>query len=533
VALKRLKDFDPNYLDFEGDIIGFKVYAEEERVGSVEDILLNESGHFQYLVVDFGLWIFNKRVIIPVGRSRVDYKAQRVYVLNLNRKQVENLPEYDNCALVDDDHEEQIRGVYRTLATNSAANSEIPEDQSNPVPTTDAVAPASAALGDLNTNHYQREPDLYKLNDRDHSILKQYQDRLLARGNYDNTGGGAAFNQPEVVAPRTTVSDSRGTRSACLIFNPVAGQSDSEEDLATIRRILQPKVNLDIRTTTPNVEADQLAREAVEQGAEIIIAAGGDGTLSAAAGAVVGTGVPFGVISRGTANAFATALGIPLAIEAACETILDGKTRVIDAAYCNGKPMVLLAGIGFEAETVERTDRKAKNRFGMLAYVLAGVQELSDFKSFETRIETEDKVITFDAAAITIANAAPPTSVLAQGPAELVVDDGLLDVTIVAPANSIGAIAAAFNLLQSADSDATINRSDTGYLRARSIKVTTNPPQEVVLDGELIGYTPVEVECIPGGLTILVPTVPENTPTEKLEGLPNLHIELKEPEVES
>jgi len=93
----------------------------------------------------------------------------------------------------------------------------------------------------------------------------------------------------------------------------------------------------------------------------------------------VGTTIPFGVISRGTANAFATALGVPTTIEAACQTILDGKTRVVDAAY-NGKPMVLLAGIGFEAETVERADR-AKNRFGMLAYVLAGIQALRNLPS--------------------------------------------------------------------------------------------------------------------------------------------------------
>lgn len=133
----------------------------------------------------------------------------------------------------------------------------------------------------------------------------------------------------------------------------------------------------------------------------------GDGTLSAAAEAVVGTTIPFGVISRGTANAFATALGIPTTIAAACQTILDGKTRVVDAAYCNGKPMVLLVGIGFEAETVERADRATKNRFGMLAYVLAGIQALRNLPSFEARVETEDKIVTLQASAITIANAAP------------------------------------------------------------------------------------------------------------------------------
>jgi len=558
MSLKKLRDFDPKYLEaFEGnDLIGFNVYIEgtDEKVGSVKDILVDELGHFRYLVVDFGLWIFNKQIMLPVGRSRVNYDAQRVYVLGLDRKQAENLPEYNDSVPVDYDYEEQVRGIYRTPATDSTVPS-VSDDKSNSVPVPNAIlAQASAAPYNRDSYNYQQDSSLYALNDTNHQILKLYQDRLLARRNRVNTGDTGisqhqikitsietsvrteqvVFKQPEAVNLETTVSASRKpTRSACLIFNPVAGQSNSEQDLAIIQRMLQPEFNLDIRITTPEVDADQLAREAVERGVELIIASGGDGTLSAAAAAVVGTGVPVAVISRGTANAFATAMGIPSTIEAACETILDGKTRVVDAAYCNGKPMVLLAGIGFEAETVERADRETKNRLGMLAYVLAGVQQLRNFKSFETRIETEDKIITLNAAAVTIANAAPPTSVLAQGPAELIVDDGLLDVTLVAPTNTIGAIAAAYDLLQSAYSGETTERPDTGFLRARSIKVTTNPPQKVVLDGELIGYTPIEVECVPGGLTIVVPTIPEENLNERLEGLPNLHVELKDPPAEA
>jgi YegS/Rv2252/BmrU family lipid kinase len=317
-------------------------------------------------------------------------------------------------------------------------------------------------------------------------------------------------------------------RSACLIFNPVAGQGDPEEDLAQIRAILEPEIELDIWLTTAEVDAGQLARAAVDRGVQTIIASGGDGTLSAAAEALVGTDIAFGIISRGTANAFATALEIPDAIEAACQTILQGNTRKVDAAYCNGKPMVLLAGIGFEAETVELADREAKNRFGMLAYVMAGVQQLQNLETFEAEIETEDKIVTVSAAAVTVANAAPPTSILAQGPAGVLVDDGLLDLTIVAPTNKAGAIAAAYHLFQSASAGTAVERDDIGYLRANRFKITTHPPQKVVLDGEMIGTTPIDVECVPEGLTIFVPLVEAVEPTEKLEGLPNLVIQTKE-----
>jgi diacylglycerol kinase family enzyme len=114
------------------------------------------------------------------------------------------------------------------------------------------------------------------------------------------------------------------SRSACLIFNPVAGQGDPELGLDQIRSILEPEI-----------DADELAHAAVRGCVEAIIASGGDGTLSAAAEAVVNTYIPFGIISRGTANAFAAALNIPDTIAAACQTILQGKTWTIDVAYCN------------------------------------------------------------------------------------------------------------------------------------------------------------------------------------------------------
>ncbi|MCV3215653.1 YegS/Rv2252/BmrU family lipid kinase [Plectonema radiosum NIES-515] len=317
-------------------------------------------------------------------------------------------------------------------------------------------------------------------------------------------------------------------RSACLIFNPVAGQGDPEQELAQIREILEPEIDLDIYMTTEEIGADKLAQQAVERGVDAIIASGGDGTLSAAATAVIGTNIPFGIISRGTANAFAAALGIPDSIAAACENILQGGTRSVDVAYCNDKPMVLLAGIGFEAETVERADRDAKNRFGIMAYILAGLQELRDLEHFDVEIETDDKIIKTNAVAVTVANAAPATSVLAQGPAGIIVDDGLLDLTIVAPVNKAGAIAATFHLFQTASAGIPVERNDIGYLRSKQFKITTEPPQKVVLDGELVGTTPIEIKCVPAGLTVFVPKKEEVIPVEKLEGLPNLTIEMKD-----
>ncbi|MEQ9238820.1 YegS/Rv2252/BmrU family lipid kinase [Coleofasciculus sp. E2-BRE-01] len=295
------------------------------------------------------------------------------------------------------------------------------------------------------------------------------------------------------------------TRSACLIFNPVAGQSDPDKDLNKIVNILEPEIELDVQCTTPEKDAAQLTKTAVERGIQTIIASGGDGTLSAAAGALVKTGIPLGIIPRGTANAIASALGIHDTIKAACQTILDGKTKKIDVGRCNGKPMVLLAGIGFEAKTVEEADRELKNNFGMLAYVVSGLQKLGELEPFEAKIETDENTVTISATAVTVANAAPPTSILAQGPAGIVYDDGLLDLTVVTPKDQTNAIVASYELLQSAIFGESADHEDVKYIRTRYVKVTTKPAQKIVLDGEIIGETPIHVECIPGGLTVFVP----------------------------
>ena len=317
------------------------------------------------------------------------------------------------------------------------------------------------------------------------------------------------------------------SRTACLIFNPVAGQGDSEQDLETIKSYLKPELELEILFTTEEVSGGELARQAIKSGAEVIIASGGDGTVSAVAEALIETDIVLGAIARGTANAFANALGIPDTIEAACKTILAGATKKVDAARCNDKPMILLAGIGFEAETVEDADRKAKDRLGVLAYVVSGFKQLQEFTQFTVKIETEDKVVTVKASAVTVANAAPPSSVLAHGTAGVIYDDGLLDITILAPQTKAGAIATSIQLLQSAGNEEAVEREGVGYLRSKWVKVATDPPQKVVVDGELIGTTPIEVRCIPNSLTVFTPEGANTQPEEKLDNLPGVDVELK------
>ncbi|NEP60824.1 MAG: YegS/Rv2252/BmrU family lipid kinase [Symploca sp. SIO2G7] len=316
-------------------------------------------------------------------------------------------------------------------------------------------------------------------------------------------------------------------RTAHLIFNPVSGQGNAQDDLDYLRSRLSQSLNLTVYETSPDQNAYVLAKQSVKQEVDLVIVSGGDGTINAAAAAMTQSSVPLAIIPRGTANAVATALDIPSSLEAACNIAINGGLHTIDTAYCNDRHMVLLAGIGLEADVVEQASRRAKDRFGTLAYVMSGIQRLNKLDTFSARLETDDKIITVSASAITVANVAPSTSVLAQGPAEIIANDGLLDVTILASAGIGDTLSASYELFRSAVSNQVAERDDIGYLRCRSICVTTEPPQKVVVDGEMAGTTPLSITCIPDSLTVAVPQQPIKAKVEDLNGLPDLTVELK------
>lgn len=301
---------------------------------------------------------------------------------------------------------------------------------------------------------------------------------------------------------------------AYLIFNPVAGQGDPDLALAMIREILEPQILVNVIKTKPDVDPSEQARVVIETirsrndnelGHCLIIASGGDGTVSAVAGATIGTGIPLGIIPRGTANAFAVGLGIPTNLRDACNTILAGNTHVIDAARCNDIPMILLAGLGFEAGMVFNASRELKNELGNLAYILAGVRQLATAQPFKAIVEIEGEVTEFNTTALTVANVAPATSVLAQGFGQVIPDDGLLEVTIATSKTRLQGLSSLAALARNAAIRVPTQRDDILCIRTSRLKVTTDPPQQLVVDGEIMEANPIEFECIPKGLTVFAP----------------------------
>ncbi|WP_375501297.1 DUF2382 domain-containing protein [uncultured Nostoc sp.] len=197
MVLYKLQDFEPNYRDtFEGrDINGLGVYTQgtDEKIGTVSDVLVDEEGHFRYLVVDLGFWIFGKKVLLPIGRARIDYNVDRVYTIGLTREQAEDLPEFNERQTLDYDYEERVRGVYR-----QPADYVQPVD---PLLTVDPLLPLEATpLMDTtyqqpvtptynrDSYNYEQEPSLFGLNEQDHQTLRLYEERLIASKRRQKTG---------------------------------------------------------------------------------------------------------------------------------------------------------------------------------------------------------------------------------------------------------------------------------------------------------------------------------------------------------
>ncbi|BAY12227.1 DUF2382 domain-containing protein [Calothrix sp. NIES-2098] len=194
MALYKLNDFDPNYRDtFQGsDIKGLGVYAEgtDEKIGTVNDVLVDDEGHFRYLVVDLGFWIFGKKVLLPIGRARIDYNVDRVYAIGMTRQQAEDLPEFNERSGVDYDYEERVRGVYRrpldatgSVDTTSAVDTTAPLDTSYQ-PLTTPTYPTY----NRDTYTYDNEPGLFNINERDNQTLKLYEERLIANKRRQKAG---------------------------------------------------------------------------------------------------------------------------------------------------------------------------------------------------------------------------------------------------------------------------------------------------------------------------------------------------------
>jgi YegS/Rv2252/BmrU family lipid kinase len=291
---------------------------------------------------------------------------------------------------------------------------------------------------------------------------------------------------------------------AILILNPGAGGGGGDGRKDRIIELLSAGLALEIHVLAEGESALGPARAAIARGVDVVIAAGGDGTVSMCADAVLGSPTHLGIVPCGTSNSIARALGLPVDLDAACAAIVSGGVRAIDAARVDGRAMVLLASIGFHADTIDSTTSESKNALGKLAYVLRGIQRLAEFESFDATIETERGSANVRAMALTIANFAPPETLFAQGAPSLAPDDGWLDLTVASAETALEAVAAGIELAVSSLTTSAASGPHVGWVRCTRVRVTASPPQNVLVDGDVVGTTPIDVVLVPRGLAIRV-----------------------------
>lgn len=324
-----------------------------------------------------------------------------------------------------------------------------------------------------------------------------------------------------------------GKPRAVLVWNPVAGAGSS--DLPAVVAALEETYALTVLETSRECDGDACSDQALALAPALVIVAGGDGTVSLVASRLVGQAVPMAVLPRGTANSFARALGIPTDLAGAIDNARRGRVHTIDTARAAGRVVLLFAAIGFHADAIGETTREAKNRWGLLAYLVSGLQRLANLEPFAVELETAREIIRCRATNVTVANLAPPQSVAAQGPTTIRGDDGRLDITVIAVEGLSDGLAAALHLYRAGLAGAAATRDDIGYLPVQAVTVRAEPAQRVMIDGEEVGETPVTIECVPASLRVVVPATPEADADavaaagdeRKLAGLPGIEVSIK------
>jgi YegS/Rv2252/BmrU family lipid kinase len=290
-------------------------------------------------------------------------------------------------------------------------------------------------------------------------------------------------------------------RKIHVVINPASGRP--KPILHYLNRIFnQAEVDWDISLTKARGDAERFARQAAEDGVDIVAAYGGDGTVMEVAQGLLSSPVPLAILPGGSANLMSVELGIPKELEKAAEIAADpdSPTRQVDVGLAGENYFLLRVGTGFAARKVAYADRSLKNRFGVLAYSVAAVKSIKDTKSAHYRITLDGKQIEADGVTCLIDNAGNMGIQGFQPAKEIRVDDGLLDVLLLGSKGLGNLVSSGAALLDADKRDLLIE-----HWQARQIRIEVDPPQPVQVDGEMVDDTPISAEVLPGALKVIVP----------------------------
>ena len=286
--------------------------------------------------------------------------------------------------------------------------------------------------------------------------------------------------------------------NTCIILNPAAG---SVKDADALMQRLRSLPATTLKITSKKGSAARSARAALKRGCDLIVAAGGDGTLNEVINGIgEGSGaVRVGLIPLGTGNDFARTLGVPTDLDQCIELLLAGHTRGIDLVRVTSdrrRYFVNVSAGGFSGLMNEKLTPELKKTWGPLAYLRCAAAALPELRAYRTQIALDDKeTLSESLYNVIVANGRYVAGGIPVAP-EASPDDGLLDLVLIPerPAADLAILAPQMLMGNHLSSGSII------YRRASRISVNSKPGMWFNVDGELVGNEPAVFEVLPRAL---------------------------------
>ncbi len=285
-----------------------------------------------------------------------------------------------------------------------------------------------------------------------------------------------------------------------LIINPAAHHAPKASEIEAACGLLRDRgwEVASARTGAPE-DATILASRAVDDGSNVVVACGGDGTVNEVIQALAGTATALAVIPGGTVNIWAREVGFPRDPVGAARMIDEGVRASADLGIAGERYFLLMASAGFDARVVALVGPRLKRWLGAGAYALHAVRELPRYRPPVVGLEVDGRAVDLRTLMLVIGNTRLYGGVLEITP-EALVDDGFLDLCSFDPARPWRLPGS----LWAARRGRHLERADVYHARARQIAITT-PDLPVQVDGEPAGLTPMEFCCVGGALHVVIP----------------------------
>jgi diacylglycerol kinase (ATP) len=288
-----------------------------------------------------------------------------------------------------------------------------------------------------------------------------------------------------------------------VIANPSAGRGKAGRRIGTIgEQLHRAGVDHEIRVSTSGEDLEHRARHAADEGAKVVAVLGGDGSVGLAANGLLGTGAALAVLPSGTADDFASSIGVRK-LDTAIRAIADANIVQIDVARVDAgatrRHYVAIAGCGFDSEVNEAANAMRINLGATGTYVAALVKTLSRFSPAGFRIELDDEVVEGPHMLVIVGNSISYGGGMKVTPDASIVD-GWLDVCLLREMSK-GAFIRAFPKVFRGTH---VSHPAVRMARATRVRVEADRRVMVYADGERVGPAPAVFQVLPGALPVIV-----------------------------